>query len=118
MTIDKCRHELAKNAGWKTHGRGWWRDAKLHLGQKHNYAEDPIPATLDEAAKLPEGWVWKCIQEPRYNNPDVFECEAGRRSKDGGWGFDDACTYGATELEARFRLRVAVERVEKKLLES
>ena len=98
MTVDEARDELARNAGYKPTQNHWHHP-------KHgccHFNDHPIPATLDEAAKLPEGWLpkieeiaashWVAKAFPPDGNPYSMEAD------------------GTTELEARFRLRVAVTR--------
>lgn len=101
MTVDECRDELARSAGYKpcpNPSQQW------HF---HGFAtrDHPIPATLDEAAKLPDGW-WYWINYCSINKRDIYHAMAARKSQ----RVEIDCN-GTTELEARFRLRVAVERI-------
>lgn len=96
MTVEECRDELARNAGYKPTQNHWHHPGH---GCCH-FNSHPIPATLDEAAKLPEGWYFSLCQQ-----------------FGGNWGASASkrplyeTKTGTTELEARFRLRVAVERL-------
>lgn len=90
MTTDEVRDKLAELAG---------RD---------------IPNTLDEAAKLPEGWYYwinHCSIDKGGGFLETFICEAVRKKIAGR--FNRIKAEGSTELEARFRLRLACELAEK-----
>lgn len=117
MTLDECRDELARIAGWcvvnncscdlATHGPNshWTKDT----GDCYRH---PIPATLDEAAKLPEGWIIDFFQTV---DTERFWARVRPRGRSGYAYDEDGCCLdpnaeGDTELEARFRLRVAIER--------
>jgi len=126
MTVDECRDELARSEGWSYATSGKY-NATHHDGtryQMHALADDwvyhrdgdhaqrhhPIPATLDEVAKLPEGWYVKVHHvPPDASDPTEFwSCDARTATV-----ITPVKAYGTTELEARFRLRVAVTRAER-----
>lgn len=109
MTVDECRDELARSAGWcvvnncscdlATHGPNshWTKDT----GDCYRH---PIPATLDEASRLTEGWMPHSVVW--LNGVKLWQASALSTKT---WT-DTTTTTGTTELEARFRLRVAVTR--------
>ena len=93
MTTDAIRDELARREGWTTTEHGWMND-------EETVNDHPIPATLDEAAKLPAPWklsnliLWadnRIVAEAIWPQCENRPIEA----------------IGDTELEARFRLRLA-----------
>jgi len=108
MNLDECRDWLAKEAGWTFRsavGNHWWEQSEGDPGT----ATHPIPATLDEAAKLPEGW-WFWVN---YSGTTEFAtadkpfreryvCEAVTKQT-----AERVRSEASTELLARFRLRVA-----------
>ena len=51
MTTDAIRDELARREGWTPTEHGWMND-------EETVNDHPIPATLDEALRLPPGWTW------------------------------------------------------------
>ena len=68
-----------------------------------------IPYTLDEAAKLPEGWLcW--ISNPPTNCEGWWIASARHASHDVG---DNITESAPTEIEARFRLRHAAMKAER-----
>lgn len=96
MTLEQVRDRIAELEGWRTGPGGSW--GRLP-GPGYNVAH-PIPATLDEAAKLPEGFcvsMSESVHEPRFG--------VAANPKSGG---PSIIAYGPTELESRFRLRLAV----------
>ena len=123
MTVEECRNWLAVNYGWTKHDDGWrhppaeraprgW-DQRSTAGY---WASHPIGQTLDEAAKV-EGFdamevrVW-----PKDGaHAQIVHCIAykGDDKHDSRRRGILAKASGTTELEARFRLRVAVEKAER-----
>jgi len=118
MTVDECRDELRTNMGMvkkqyrNDTGFGCpigyaWEYADGRKWDNFRHPEGAIPATLDEAAKLPEGW-----------HPEITDCTTRGGKPLHPWiteGIEEDTLnvrkgYGTTELEARFRLRVEVER--------
>ncbi len=98
----EVRDELARLAGWRNiAGIGW-----CHPNVSDDVIQHPIPNTLDEAAKLPEGWAWFV----RHCRIPRGEWEAQAVWLDGVR--EDAIGYGDTEKEARFSVRLAVEKIE------
>lgn len=93
MTIEAIRDELARREGWENHPEyGWCHpDVQYEDGRPH-----PIPATLDEAAKIGNGWMVRVY----VNEHGVTIAHATK---------DDAVfeRTGDAEMEARFRLRLA-----------
>ena len=91
MTLETIRDELAKLAG-----QGWIEREGCYDSIDGCH---PIPATLEESAKLPEGWTWQ-----RWN---------------GDWMADISYLTSATvpdtgsELYDRFLLRLRCEQAEK-----
>lgn len=114
MTVEECRDWLAKNAGWTIHpersplGGGGFAYVDRWMSQSGQTwlmpLDHPIPDTLDEAAILPEGCVLYNLRQTSIG----WFCNA---SDANGEYLADAS--GTTELEARFRLRVAVEMAER-----
>lgn len=101
MTIDSIRDELARREGWRfTYSKHFntetWQRGDRDLG----YWGHPIPATLDEAAKLPEGWEW--ARAPLADGNVVWYA---RRPTDDGYPIYFLDT--GNEMHARFRLRLA-----------
>lgn len=115
MTPDEVRDKLAELRDWV------WIDPpdSAHLGHWLHPVygrswDHPIPNTLDEAAKLPEGWYYwinHCSVDKGGGFRETFICEAVRKKIAGR--FDRINAEGPTELEARFRLRLACELAEK-----
>lgn len=94
MTIEAIRDELARRDGWYINSRGYW-ERPIDGDQ----SEHPIPATLDEAARLPGEW-----------NLDTMERNEGGTHFVHAWQSGTCKTQSSmadTELLARFRLRLA-----------
>lgn len=97
MTIDDIRDELARREGWENHPEYGW----CHPGvQYEDGRPHPIPATLDEAAKFPEGWKWSVWT-------DIHKDVSTIRAQAYEVGGREVYSSGDTEMEARFRLRLA-----------
>lgn len=102
----EVRDELARLAFWckpdPERGRRFWYNEKT---AKHS-ADHPIPNTLDEASKLPDGWVWDCIELGFDNEWYALarKDQAPERLYRG--------TYGRSETAVRFLVRLAVEKIE------
>ncbi len=103
MTLDECRDWLAKDAGWTFRsavGNHWWEQSEGDPGTTTH----PIPATLDEAAKLPERYTWA-----KHKNFSGTKMDGIRNYK----AYDNrskiVCVVEDTGDEKldRFRLRVA-----------
>ena len=102
---DQCRDWLASHYGWelKPYGKGhiWfpkdYPDTSVCIRDSDSH---PIPATLEEASRLP------------------FGCECFRRGLDGMWYIGGDFIICGTETNderlARFRLRVKCEMAVKK----
>lgn len=123
MTLDEIRDELARLAGWEYRdvymAHRWVKDGRCYI--KH-----PIPATLEEAAKLPEGWRWDVSSDPL---PTVRGWTAFAPGRATGASLVRALTddnyvshvkvpYTGSELYDRFALRLACERAESALKET
>lgn len=98
MSETECRDWLAYNDGYvKVTSDGWMKYSKI--------VAHPIPPTLDEAAKLPEGWMWSHYMGeywlagyfPNWNPESRHPAKKSVSMKDSG-----------NERLDRFRLRVAV----------
>lgn len=101
MTVDECRDWL-RDKYWKKIPT-WKGFQYLRIGTANQQEHDPIPATLDEAAKLPDGWEY----EIHNRNVGGYVCVRAIPLT-GHW--DTAISGGGeTELLARFRLRVKIE---------
>lgn len=99
MTIDDIRDELARREGWKHYHGGTIEETWLTDDGCESLGH-PIPATLDEAAKLPEGWEW--ARAPLADGNVVWYA---RRPTDDGYPIYFLDT--GNEMHARFRLRLA-----------
>jgi len=109
MTLDEVRDKLAELRGWEKHratgstkedgedGLYWKRKGRMTW-------DHPIPNTLDEAAKLPEECRGCETIHVGIGNT-VAEIVAGPLM--------GTLAEAPTELEARFRLRLACELAEK-----
>lgn len=106
LTIDEIRDQIAEWEGWKPISvGGWWS----HHNGTHRHLH-PVPYTLDEAAKLPEGW-----------HPEITDCTTRNGKPLHPWiaeaTHEDTLSvlkgYGPTEIEARFRLRHAAMKAER-----
>lgn len=121
-TIDEIRDQIAEwdlwvkwrdaegNVIWYMGGSLWNEEANMPVFFQHNH---PIPYTLDEAAKLPEGWLWGwlCwISNPLTNCEGWWLASARHVSHDVGDNITESAT---TEIEARFRLRHAAMKAER-----
>ena len=117
MTVEECRDWLADKAGWVkvkgTYGEGTWRHRSTLHDPCSNWGH-PIPETLDEAARLPEGW----LVEIEINSTPECACKASQYKWNPTvlrwleWSGFRVYSQAETELLARFRLRVAVEMAE------
>lgn len=103
MSEEACRDYLAERAGWDEVDHGWMNSDEL-------VNDHPIQATLDEAAKLPEGWF--------LSGPAIYVDNIKQEIHATAWnGINaDCCSRGIAstrgenaELLARFRLRCRVE---------
>ena len=122
----KVRDELARLAGFEERrcqnktGIGspfyysWFKDGKPDSDYSNGYRPHPIPNTLDEAAKLPEGWWYWVNYHGRTDGLKAGEaireavcCEAVPKH-----GIRRVRVEADTELAARFALRLAVEKIE------
>jgi len=100
-TLEICREDLANIRGWTFKYGSWWN--AVSAGMCH-----PIPATLDESSKLPEGWVLRsyvtylchceAIAEyfPKFDEAPSMQITASTSTK-------------TDERLVRFRLRCKVE---------
>lgn len=118
MTEEECRDELARIAGYEP------CPAPSEQWHFHGFAtrDHPIPATLDEAAKLPD-WCRANVEHRLggavcvVGTPPEFETDATKmRGVPVLMGFcmrHEAPSAIDRERLARFRLRVAVTRAER-----
>ena len=116
----EVRNEIARMTRWKAPGtpvpptgsdlgdamastftRGrWWR---LRIdGDMDTSPDHPIPNTLDEAAKLPEGWEYE------IHNRQVGGVVWAAAIPPGGYWANRSEATGANEKEARFNLCLEV----------
>lgn len=103
MTLDAIRDELAMMAGWEIDpNRVWFKEGCVCCVEK--WDEHPIPPTLDEAAKLPEGWRWR-----RWNG----DWMAHNAASENGYLSAQTVPDTGSELYDRFALRLACERAER-----
>ncbi len=116
-TIDEIRDQIAEWEGWTygCHASKSPDGLPAYPDSKHWKCGDrvcwthPIPYTLDEAAKLPEGWLcW--ISNPLTNCEGWWLASARHVSHDVGDNITESAT---TEIEARFRLRHAAMKAER-----
>jgi len=99
-TVEMCRDWL-RDKSWKKIPT--WRGFQyLRIGTANQQEHDPIPATLDCAAMLPEGVVCSTIEIDGDNT--VALCSMEDRSR-----LDARARGEQSELLARFRLRCKVE---------
>lgn len=112
-TLGECRDWLAQQVGWVAPGKGsgershiscWHRiytsNNELRMDTR-KWDEHPIPATLDEAAKLLDEWFYTFVKQ-WFNDP----CTARAQHRITG---NFLAATGDNELLARFRLRCKVE---------
>jgi hypothetical protein len=111
LSLEACRDWLAEYEGWTKDGDEYTHptaDVRCYF-PGCRYGDHPIPATLEEAAKLPEGWsvditflahdglwnvgIWLCRGDD--GNPQIITMDA------------DKC-----EMLSRFRVRVAAKMAE------
>lgn len=123
MTVDECRDELRwpgrvverrqRKDEWTNPHNGnkeygvvtdLYLDGVLYASDFSDYGST-IPATLDEASRLPDGWMPHSVVW--LNGVKLWQASALSTKT-----WTDTTTTGTTELEARFRLRVAIERRE------
>lgn len=106
MTLDEIQDELAWHDGWEFNTRvfGCWSSSEYGVQSQE---EHPIPANLDAAAELPEGWEVTIEQHE-------FGCDATAMNMRMDGPNNTKHADGPTELLARFRLRLAVLRATKK----
>jgi hypothetical protein len=92
-----------------------WCHSELDWELEHEV--HPIPDTLDEAAKLPEGWggeqVFRMVNAPyrwyaMARRIGQTRWRYGPEDSDGEAELLDPYAWGDTEKEARFALRLAV----------
>lgn len=103
MTIDAICDFYAEREGYRKDAHvGWIKPDGFPLKDDAGEYIHPIPATLDEAAKLPEGWVWDCVERARNGK------WWARAVRDGGQPlYTTASAERDTEMEARFPARLA-----------
>jgi hypothetical protein len=105
MTLTEIRDELARLAGWhrhEVHGNWVKPDRRPWTEASDNH---PIPATLEEAAKLPDGWSW---WRHHWQGRTVWHGCDGRPFASSPFVPDTG-----NELYDRFALRLACERAER-----
>lgn len=122
--LDTCRDWLAMKAGWAETtpsmldgqavplGSEWHRPTVNGSPGSLTWCIHPIPATLDEAAKLPEGTRWHggTTYSSMTEKITGYECRSLTTWKQGNaCAFKESSASGDTELLARFRLRCKVE---------
>lgn len=107
MTVEECRDELAHNAGWVKQRTRWKHPAQNPGGSWRGI--HPIPATIDEAAKLLEGWVITYIATQWVDDAWLYVAQAAYMAP-GGNGKKPQ-SEGRDRKTCEFRLRVAVERL-------
>ena len=99
MTVDEVRDEVAAREGWVFETANWrtgiwkpkgWPDTRVPICSDH-----PIHSTLDEASRLPTGWIVSVDQFPDYWRANCVHIHHNTHMTDGN-----------TEMEARFRLRL------------
>jgi len=119
---DSVRDRIAELEGWAKHlangatpadgedGFYWMKGGRMQW-------DHPIPDTLDEAAKLPEGWggeqVFRMVNAPyrwyaKARRIGQTRWRYGPEDSDGEAELLDPHAWGDTEKEARFALRLAV----------
>ena len=107
----KVRDEIARMTGYtyvpesssEVHADNYlahWVDKD---GDVDAFRDHPIPNTLDEAAKLPEGWAVQIHQCKDFKGNYAWMAHAYLNN-----GEADCHADCPTELEARFALRLAV----------
>ena len=103
----EVRDALARLAFWckpdPERGRRFWYNEKT---AKHS-ADHPIPNTLDEAAKLPEGWFWSALHDRSNGDFRVAACHIGKAIRHEVVGM-----WKPSEKTARFETRLGVEKIE------
>ena len=116
-TLEMCRDYLAERAGWKYANMGtiyphYWtcekEDRRSPIVGHHSetkHGKHPIPATLDCAATLPEGWSLGSVHA--YPNHWAARAEYFGKPDEAPSLTKEAT--GTSELLARFRLRCKVE---------
>lgn len=96
----EVRDELAGLAGWIRYSTGGWRNVD------GRFSFDPIPNTLDEAAKLHSDWGWN----------EVVFAPGGRRATASAYRKSTTgmrtSGFQLDEKAARFCVRLAVEKIE------
>jgi len=106
-TLEMCRDWLAEKAEWK---RDKVRDITrwTHSGGLVFLNEHPIPATLDESSKLPEGCYTSIMN---YGDETKVLCTDNRfGTKTAHWSYSrEAIPMIERERLARFRNRCKVE---------
>lgn len=108
MTLDEVRDEIARLEGWVYNPNAEFRDEAWMRGKQQMPRDrHPIPATLDAAAELPEGWIYLSVVW--LNGVRLWQAAALSTKT-----WTDITTSGTAELLARFRLRLAVLRATKK----
>lgn len=105
MTIEEIRDELAMLSGWYIPTQApeqWWNGGISGIGGV--LYSHPIPATLEEAAKLPEGWTWMRLPSMPTGRLvwHAFKQDLSNEVPDTG-----------SELYDRFLLRLRCEQAEK-----
>ncbi len=115
----EVRDELARLAGWtKTTpamcdhqpvpiGSQWHRSTGSGSPGSLTWCIHPIPNTLDEASKLPQGWFWSSI----HDRSDRF-CRAAASRISNGIAHEVGGMWKPSEKTARFETRLAVEKIE------
>ncbi len=115
MTTQECRDWLARKMGWGCPGDrailldGTTGTLTRYVRSRNGWPNEildscPMPATIDAAAVLPEGWSWQVN--------DLY-WHAFPRSGPAGNATSVRVKRTDSEICDRFRLRVAVEMAER-----
>lgn len=115
LTITEIRDQIAEWEGWDkpTSADPFWGG----INKVRHRDDHPIPYTLDEAAKLPEGWLCTINNhvtcEGQYANGPLLHQTLALAQHENLMSRPRLEVIAPTEIEARFRLRHAAMKAER-----